>query len=452
MSANSAVRVSVRVDARAAGPEVPRDFIGLSFEMEKLRPGPDGKRFFRPDNRALLATFETLGIKSLRVGGNTADRPTVPLPSHDDIDSLFTFAHAAGVQVIYTLRLREGSRDEAAAAARYIVERYASDLACFAIGNEPNVFAKEYSVYRAEWRRYVDAVTAVAPQARFCGPSATPSKVAWARDFVKDVADATPLVTVTQHDYPGASGRKVTDPAAARRLMLSRTWTNYYQKFHDVFVPTVEAHHLPYRLEEANSFFHGGAKDVSDTLAAALWALDYMYWWTSRGAAGINFHTGDEVAAGEQNAPCHYATFVTSNAGYTVRPIGHALKAFDLAGRGRLVSATVAPATTELAAYGILDPSGDLSIVLVRKAVDGDPLAVTIEADAAHPRRRVLELRGTADDAAATSVTLGGARIEDDATWKGTWTDLGDGAAVTLPPASAAIVRLERAPPQVTSR
>jgi hypothetical protein len=439
--------VTVTLDPSTAGAPVSPDFIGLSFEMEKLLPRPDGTRFFSRENKALLATFRTLGIKSLRVGGNTADRPGVPLPSPADIDSLFAFAEAAGVKVLYTLRLREGSREDAAAAATYISGRHAARLTCFAIGNEPNVFAKEYPAYLAEWRRYVAAITAPgrAPGARFCGPSATPAKVAWARDFVTDVAGEAPLAVITQHDYPGESARKVTDPAAARRLMLSPAWASYYQRFHDAFVPAVSKHTLPYRLEEANSFFHGGAKDVSDTMAAALWALDYMHWWSAHGAAGINFHTGDEVAAGEANTPCRYAAFWTSPGGYLVHPIGHALKAFDLGAQGRRVSAAVAPSRDDLTAYAVLDDQGGLAVTLIHKAVTGAPITATLDTGREYMRGRVQLLRAPGDDASATTgVTLGGAPIAEDATWKGAWTELDSPFSVTLPPATAAVVQLRR--------
>ena len=442
----------VSLDPATAGDAVSPDFIGLSLEMERLLPAKDGKRYFSDANKPLVATFRALGVKSLRVGGNTADKPGTPLPSEADIDNLFAFARAAGVKVIYTLRLREGSRDDAAAAAKYVMDHHAADLTCFAIGNEPNVFAKEYPAYLAEWKRYVEAITAPgkAPGARFCGPSATPGKVAWAALFTKDVAGQAPLVMVTQHDYPGESARKVTDVAAARALMLSTTWTDGYQRFHDAFVPTATAHKLPYRLEEANSFFHGGAKDVSDTMTSALWALDYMYWWAWHGAGGINFHTGDEVAAGDALTPCRYASFWTAGSGYNVHPIGYALKAFDVGGHGRRVAATVTPANTALTAYGVAGENGALYLTLIRK--DPDPkaatLTVTVEPGRAFKTGGVMVLAVTGNDLAATSgVTLGGAAIEDDGTWKGSWTALPVPSAgrftVALPPATAAVLRLE---------
>src|SRR5262249_13916452 len=105
----------VHVELSPATPSraIASDFVGLSFEMQYVLPGTNGNHFFSPRNEALVATFKTLGIKSLRVGGNTADRPTLPTPSEADVDSLFAFAKAANVKVIYTLRLNQGSLDAA---------------------------------------------------------------------------------------------------------------------------------------------------------------------------------------------------------------------------------------------------------------------------------------------------------------------------------------------------
>ena len=77
---------------------------------------PDGKgvHYFRPGNMPLVALFHTLGVKSLRIGGNSVDAPAIPVPSEADVASLFEFAQAAGVKVIYSVRLQNG--DLAAAA------------------------------------------------------------------------------------------------------------------------------------------------------------------------------------------------------------------------------------------------------------------------------------------------------------------------------------------------
>jgi hypothetical protein len=132
--------VTVAIDAKAASTGISPLFSGLSFETQMALPNADGQYYFRPSNKPLVTLFRTLGIKNLRVGGNTADRDTVNIPNDADLDSLFAFAEAAGVKVIYTLRLNNGDPKQAGQIARYIMQHYKSDLVCLAIGNEPNVF------------------------------------------------------------------------------------------------------------------------------------------------------------------------------------------------------------------------------------------------------------------------------------------------------------------------
>jgi hypothetical protein len=96
MTAQSAVALAL--DAKSPGTAIPADFSGLSFETEKILPDKNGKYYFRPDNRPLVDLFHTLGVKLLRIGGNTSDNPAVKIPTEADIDSLFAFARAADVQ------------------------------------------------------------------------------------------------------------------------------------------------------------------------------------------------------------------------------------------------------------------------------------------------------------------------------------------------------------------
>ena len=168
--------VTVILETQKPGREIASDFVGLSFEMQRVLADTNGWHFFSAENTNLIATFQTLGIKNLRVGGNTADRPSVPVPSESDVDNLFAFARAANVKVIYTLRLNRGEMEAAVNMANYISRHYRDRLDCFAIGNEPNVFSKEYEPYLAEWKRYAAHITAPSnsPNATFCGPSTSP--------------------------------------------------------------------------------------------------------------------------------------------------------------------------------------------------------------------------------------------------------------------------------------
>jgi hypothetical protein len=443
---------TVTLDTQHPGQEISPDFSGLSFEMQRVIPDEKGQHYFTPDNKKLVALFKQLGVKNLRVGGNTADKPTVPIPTERDIDALFAFARAADVNVIFTLRARQVNADDAKRLAKYVMDHYGKQVVCIAVGNEPNVYAKTYPEFVDVFKQYTAGILAkdVAPDARFCGPSATPGKVAWANDFAKDFGKTGYVSLITQHAYPGGSARKVTDPARARADMLSPDWLKGYQKMHDAFVPAAHDAGLPYRLEECNSFFNGGAKDVSDTLASSLWALDYLHWWASKNAQGLNFHTGDFVAAGEDLTPCRYAAFWTVPDGYDVHPLGYALKAFDLGGHGKLVSAEVKSAdTVNLTAYATTGDDNATYVTLINKTYDPDAKSTPVVLSGLNgaTRARSITLKAPTNNLATTSgITLGGAEITRDAQWSGTWSYLAapeaDQLKLELAPATAVVVNL----------
>ena len=449
--------VTLTISTQPPSPAINPDFTGLSFEMQYVLPDSHGHHFFSPANHRLIATFKQLGIKSLRVGGNTADRPTLPTPSESDVDNLFAFARAAGVKVIYTLRLNAGDINAATRMANYITRHYPEQLDCFAIGNEPNVFSKQFAPYLEEWKRYATAIIAPtnSPNARFCGPSTSPGHESWAASFANAFGNHGTLSLVTQHDYPGGDARRATNATVACDKILSPAIDEHYAKFAANFVPAALSNALPYRLEEANSFYDGGAADVSDTLASALWALDYQWWWLTHGASGVNFHTGDKVAARDENKPCRYAVFWTVPDGYNIHPLGYALKLFSMGARGHLQTLEITnDDNLNVAAYAAVSNDHDLYITLInREHGDASRTAEfrlsTGRIKSAKTQCRLIRLGAPENDVAAKSyVTLGGAEIQNDGTWNGKWTtlsrpDRGGTLSIQLPPASAALVEIK---------
>lgn len=233
--------------------------------------------------------------------------------------------------------------------------------------------------------------------------------------------------------------------------MLSDDWVKHYQAVYDSFVPQVTADNLPYRIEETNSFFNGGKEGVSDTFTAALWALDYLHWWTEHGAAGINFHTGDKVAAGADSTPCRYAVYLSTARGYHVCPVGYAIKAFDIGGHGSMINLDCqSPVGLNATAYGVVGSNNDLYITLINKehGTGGRDAAVVIDSGKPYTYGEVQFLTIASHDIAdKIGISLGGAPINDDASWAGKWSALhlplhAGQFALTVPAASAAIVKL----------
>ncbi|HVM61298.1 MAG TPA: hypothetical protein VMV72_10570 [Verrucomicrobiae bacterium] len=448
--------VDVSFDLKSPGATNSPDFIGLSYEMSVVDAAANGEHYFSVANKPLVQIFQTLGVRSLRVGGNTAERSTVKVPDKDDIDSLFGFARAAGVKVIYTLRLSDSNMVAAAQTAKYIMDRYRPELTCFALGNEPDKLVGDSAAYDQMVKEYMATITAVsnAPDAIFCGPGTMHKDVQWANDFAKDFTRDKRVLMVTQHEYPAASGRAATNASVACAKLLSTNLTGVYQKLYDTFAPSAQAAGLRYRLEEVNSYSNGGAAGASDAYASALWGLDYMYWWATHGAAGINFHTaGYAPGLTRPPSPAQYVVFWNSTGGFRARPLAYAIKAFDLGSHGQLLSVHINsnPDQVNLTAYGVLSSNGTLYVTLVNKdTARACDATITLTNGGSYTHADAMFLAGANGDITATAgTTLGGAAIKDDGNWSGAWTRLSGKSdngrfSVSLTPASAAIVRLTR--------
>jgi hypothetical protein len=446
------------VDIAHPGRAIPSDFCGLSYEIKMVIPhATSGDYYFSPDNEPLINTFKTLGIRNLRVGGNTAERITVPIPDSDDIDSLFAFAKAAKTKVIYTVRMEGSSPAAAAKVAKYVMDHYRDQVSCLTVGNEPDKPWK-YPVYLKKWKTFTAAILSpdCAPDAKFCGPSVRHVKVEYTRLFANDMGGWDHLAYLTQHFYPGQDGDKVTDSAKARADLLSPNLYQTYQDLYDAFVPAAKAKGAGYRLEESNSYGRGGAVGASDTFTAALWGVDYLYWWASHDALGINFHTGQKEPRGISgpNRPNVYTALTSTPDGISVLPLGYGLKLFDLGSHGRLVPLKIAsnPDNVNLAVYGTLNSDGALFLTIVNKeaGASGHPAKLAINSGLPGARGRIIFMTAPGGDIAADKqITIGGAEIKKNGSWAGRWSDLpatsADGSlTVVIPAASAAVIELQR--------
>lgn len=438
-------------------PRLPADFVGLSFETLSIEPGNDGKyQYFSAANLPLIQLFHTLGIHNLRIGGNTSDNPAIPVPQPADMDALFAFARAADVKVIYTLRLRSSDTESAVPAARYLMSHYADLIACMVIGNEPDIYQANSSEDNKQILRYVDAMQAggVTPLPRLCGPSTTPAHPEWAAQFASEVGSKADLLWVTQHSYPGGNGRKVASPASGREALLNGSFDVSYKQLLDSFAPEIQQRGLHYRIEETNNYYFGGAKDVSNTFAAALWGLDYLYWWAEHGAAGVNFHTGDQVAAADEQTPCWYATFWTAEGGVQAKPLAYAIAAFNAGAHGRVLSPQRSNADKDLSLHATRAEDGDLYVTLINRSHGPGAHASEIVIDPTSRFSAAELLTMQSSDArveAVEGITLGSSPISASGHWDGKWKSLslpGHTASVSVPPASALILHLH---PQVNA-
>jgi hypothetical protein len=485
--------IKLTVDKTSREFAIPADFSGLGFETKSILPDTYGVSgyFFSPKNEQLITLFRNIGIKNIRVGGGTVDGSgksehcVTQAPTFTDIDNLFEFAQAAGVKVIYSVRLENlaicanpNLASDDAKIAQYIWSRYRANLDSFSVGNEPDVSefhsrpgevldpaiyettahvpGTAYPSYFADWRRFVEVIHKAVPDAKFSGPdtavsgtsSFTPDPstgVSWTQQFAKDLKDSGILAEALQHHYVWGSPGNTTAQEAIDD-MLSSAWDddtsigkqparnggraefNPYPFVYNRVLAPLTSYGVPYRMTEANDCLHG-VTGASDGFAAALWALDYMHWWAAHHMAGVNFHNNPwiptDTIVPDPN-PCTPAGCTN----YHTTPKGYGMKAFDLGSHGYVEAVAISnPARMNLTAYAV-GTEEDLYVTIINKTHttthDAMDAAVVIQPDGfrASSADYIVLAGGDPGNAATRTATLGGAAITNNAPWQGRWTSL----------------------------
>jgi len=442
----------VKVANTEVGPKLAPHFLGLSYESSMLLPKA-GRYYFDAGDEPLIHAFQTLGIKSLRVGANAVDDPKIPVPQPPDIDRLFDFARAAGVKVIYSFRLKGGDPADSARLASYIAAHDADALDCFSIGNEPDFFLRTFHTYYPAWKAHYDAILRAVPNAKFDGPS-----VAVQHRYVADLAELLfadgHLAMVSDHYYFLGSGRAgEKDPAATRERFLSDEVHQTYEKTYAQVGAKLLTMGVPYRIDELNSCYNGGAKGSSDTYAAALWALDCTHWWAAHHLLGMNYHTGESVGRDGGFGAANYAAFVHAPGGngFIMRPQAYAYLAFTQGAHGHSLPVTY-PAVPgfDFDAYAYIDLDHSVYVTLINKSHGPGalPAAVSVQlfpVGGPGTWQRMDLLQQTADIAARTNITLGGGAIDTQGIWSGGWQPLavtpGQVPDIQVAPVSATLLR-----------
>jgi hypothetical protein len=376
----------------------------------------------RPANRTYVELVRTLGREGVvRVGGNTADyaryaAAATPVSSpygttvnDHTLKELGGFLETTGWKLIWALNLGNGTEKDAVAEAKAVAAVAQDRLLAFEIGNEPDLFSHEkhrlpgygYEQWLTDYRRYKTALRAQLPGIPFAGPDAA-GKTEWVSRFAVD--EGKDIVLLTHHYYregqnPGSTIEKLlgVDPKLQPQLDQLRAASHRCG--------------VPYRICEVNSFSGGGRPGVSDTMASALWVLDYMFTLAANNCGGVNMETG----VNQLGFISSYSPIGDDEQGhYSATPEYYGMLAFSLAGRGELLQTEVSPTTTEVKAYATRLNSA-LTITLINK--DATRAILRLDTRSSSRHASVLRLEGPAVDA-KTQVTMGGAEITAAGTWK----------------------------------
>ena len=498
--ASAQAPVTVTVETASHGYAVPADFAGLSFERGTENPGNARVPgyFFNPSDKQLVTLFQNLGVRNLRVGGGSVD--TEPLVTNAANDSLFKFAAAAGIKVIYTVRMLNTKnrfpnlKEQDVAIDGYIWQNYRPLVSNFAIGNEPDwhnpyhtagdpaifettpgVPGTAYPSYLADWRTFASTILGMTPGALFSGPDTGAYSTltyydgeSWTQHFADDEMGSGLIADITQHYYVGGSP-KTTTATQAIDNMLSQAWINNttigtqptgagdgktttytpYPWLYASNMAPVVADAMPYRLTELNDYLTG-VNGASNGFAAGLWALDAMHWWAEHGAGGVNFHNKQWIFT-DTIVPSPNPCVITCG-NFQTTAKGYGIKAFSLGGHGYVEPVILSNTSNiNLTAYAVGD-AHDVFVTIINKthtsthdATDAEVTIVPGEFGAASCTAMTLT-DGQDGNAALMTASLGGAVITNNARWQGQWTPLrkdGSGRCIiTVRAASAAVVKL----------
>ena len=168
-SAPVPVPVSVSIDVRHPGARVPREFLGLSFELSSL---PQIARYGGSGDFATM--LRSLGAGVLRFGGASADTrvawtdAATPRPAWassvlqaGDLRRLGELARASGWHVLLTIGLAHYEPRAAAREAAVAKRELGGWLAGIEIGNEPDSYGR-HGLRPMPWtpEQYNEQVTA----------------------------------------------------------------------------------------------------------------------------------------------------------------------------------------------------------------------------------------------------------------------------------------------------
>ena len=216
--------ISVSIDRLHPGPRVPREFLGLSFELSSA-----GQIAAYSDRGDFATLLRSLGPGILRLGGASADTRVAwtdrltPRPAWAsrvldvaDLRRLGRLAARSGWRVLLTINLAhydpQAASREAAAAKRTL----GPWLAGIEVGNEPDSYARHNlrplpwtpSAYQTQVSAYRRAIASRAPGIPLAGPGVSGSQAfqrwgpAETRRQHPALLHRPPLSAALQHDPP----------------------------------------------------------------------------------------------------------------------------------------------------------------------------------------------------------------------------------------------------------
>ena len=459
--AQSSASISINLDSTQLRRAIPADFLGLSLEMSSIEAGNNnGAAWLSGNSTAYSTMVQKIGVGSIRIGGNSAERQ--PYASAQDGANVDAFVNQIGGELIWTVPVKQFYNQSSSVSYvsglyndQHVAHNY-SFPTNIEVGNEPDNSedVSGSAISQSTWQsRYDGFSNAFRSQINSgilsTGPS-TAGCCTFSTDFINDATYQGSLKStigyVTTHYYPAGDAANFGSISAGDSKILAASLDASYQSFYSNFNDNASNSGYNVRIEETNSAYGGSNNGVTNSYAAALWAMDYFcYMAYKTNLAGMNLHTGP---IGSNSGSYNAISPVGVASSYTLEGPGYGLWAFHYGSQGQPLATTVSnPSNANVAAYGLLESNGGETVHIINKTFGSGAVNVTatITPGGTYTQAAVIVLKQANNDVTAQSgITFGGAAMNSDGTWSGGYgapSTLTNGTfTFTLPAAQAAIV------------
>jgi len=117
----------------------------------------------------------------------------------------------------------------------------------------------------------------------------------------------------------------------------------------------------PLIIDETNSAYAGGRRGVSDTFAATLWGLDYLYTAAENGIQGVYFHGSMGTNDGA------YSPIGSRLTGVYAKPIYYAMLLFHESTNTGTIIRTQVNSSINLVSHAAIAPDSSVRLILINK-------------------------------------------------------------------------------------
>lgn len=443
---------TVTIENLKPGQKIPADYQGFGIELK------DGSHRFlgnaKQPNTVFYQFMKNLGSGTIRGGGNSQDdecwveKESAPVPAGcfeaqtpDEVKAYYAAGAATGWKVLMGINLAQNSPKWAMKSVLegIVANSTPEQRLGVEIGNEPDRYptrkfrdknengpkirdrkyspkdhVRDFLEYVKELKSNPESASIPVAGPTYSGGRTPQSDTGW-RDknlgeFIDGVGKGN-LNLVTIHAYATSKNNYFGHDANIEDILsqdMIESWANKVK----AAVSTAKSHGLDVQMTETNSVNLRGASGVSDSMASALWGLDWMFEFARVGMRRINFQTG--ARTGFYNAIQTESTRsggVTTYAN-TAQPLYYAMYLFSNATNKSFLPSSV-KTKANIKAYAVTECASCPVLVFLLNKDLKESGEVVVKAPSRMGNGSMLVLKAPALESREDQVTYGGQRFDN---------------------------------------